>query len=168
MGVLAFLLAAMIAMRFPSRRHAGVAVPGVETQTPAVVPSAPGAWSRLTTRAGVAMQGGSLWVAFVAGAWLATPLQFIAALAAILASGASAGTQVVALVVYHVVALAFAEIPLVSALVAPDHTQAVMLRVHDWVLPDAGSSSPSWPPCWWSTASAACEARCSALPRQSG
>jgi len=100
-----------------------------------VVPSTPGAWSRLTTRAGVAMQGGSLWVAFVAGAWLATPLQFIAALAAILASGASAGTQVVALVVYHVVALAFAEIPLVSALVAPDRTQAVMLRVHDWVLP---------------------------------
>ena len=135
-GVLALLLAAMIGMRFPSRRRAGVAVPpGVETQTPAVVASAPGAWSRLTTRAGVAMQGGSLWVAFVAGAWLATPLQFVAALAAILASGASAGTQVVALVVYHVVALAFAEIPLVSALVAPDRTQAVMLRVHDWVLP---------------------------------
>ena len=81
------------------------------------------------------MQGGSLWVAFVAGAWLATPLQFVAALAAILASGASAGTQVVALVVYHVVALAFAEIPLLSQLVAPDKTQAVMLRVHDWVLP---------------------------------
>jgi len=136
-GVLALLLAAMIALRFPSRRRAQVPVPDVEARTPAVVPSTAGrgAWSRLTTRAGVAMQGGSLWVAFVAGAWLATPLQFIAALAAILASGASAGTQVVALVVYHVVALAFAEIPLVSALVAPDRTQAVMLRVHDWVLP---------------------------------
>ena len=134
-GVLALLLAAVIALRFTSRRRAQVPVPDVEARTPAVVPSTPGAWSRLTTRAGVAMQGGSLWVAFVAGAWLATPLQFIAALAAILASGASAGTQVVALVVYHVVALAFAEIPLVSALVAPDRTQAVMLRVHDWVLP---------------------------------
>jgi hypothetical protein len=134
-GVLAFLLATMIAVRFPSRRGTRVAVPDVETQPPAVVPSTPGAWSRLTTRAGVAMQGGSLWVAFVAGAWLATPLQFIAALAAILASGAPAGTQVVALAVYHVVALAFAEIPLVSALVAPDRTQTVMLRVHDWVLP---------------------------------
>src|SRR6476469_3838624 len=84
---------------------------------------------------GKAIQGQPLWGAFVAGAWLATPLQFVAALTAILASGASAGTQVVALVVYHVVALAFAEIPLVSALVAPDRTQAVMLRVHDWVLP---------------------------------
>lgn len=134
-GVLALLLAAMIAMRFPSRRGARVAVPVVEAQTQAVAPSTPGAWSRVTTWAGVAMQGGSLRVAFVAGAWLATPLQFVAALAAILASGASAGTQVVALVVYHVVALAFAEIPLASALVAPDRTQTVMLRVHDWVLP---------------------------------
>jgi hypothetical protein len=108
-GSLALLLAATIAMRFPSRRRARAAVPDVETQAPAVVPSTPGAWSRVTTRAGAAMQGGSLWVAFVAGAWLATPLQFIAALAAILASGASAGTQVIALAAYHVVALAFAE-----------------------------------------------------------
>jgi hypothetical protein len=46
-----------------------------------------------------------------------------------------ADRQTVALSVYHVVALAFAEIPLVSALVAPDRTQTVMLRVHDWVLP---------------------------------
>src|SRR4029078_11692796 len=105
------LLAAMIALRFPSRRRAQVPVPDVETRTPAVVPSTPravgagpappGAWSRLTTRAGVAMQGGSLWVAFVAGAWLATPLQFIAALAAILASGASAGNPVRAFIRSH-------------------------------------------------------------------
>ncbi|WP_123024476.1 GAP family protein [Mycolicibacterium stellerae] len=134
-GVLALLLAAMIAMRFPTRRRARVTIPDVEAQAPAMEPSTPSALSRLSTRAGDAMQGGSLWVAFVAGAWLATPLQFIAALAAILASGASAGTQVVALVAYHVVALASAEIPLLSQLVAPDKTQAVILRVHDWVLP---------------------------------
>src|SRR3954469_13720876 len=51
-GVLALLLAAMIAMRFPSRRRARVAVPDVGAQTPTVAPSTPGAWSRLTTRAG--------------------------------------------------------------------------------------------------------------------
>ena len=72
---------------------------------------------------------------FVAGVWLATPLQYVAALAAILASGTPAGTQVTAVVAYHVVALAFAEIPLLTYLVAPDRTQAVMLRVHDWVQP---------------------------------
>ncbi len=124
-GTLGLLSAGMIALRFPVRPRARV---------PAQ-PSTPTAWSRLSMRASDAMQQGSLWVAFVAGAWLATPLQFVAALAAILASGASAGTQVVALVVYHAVALAFAEIPLLSALVTPDRTQAVMLRVHDWVLP---------------------------------
>jgi hypothetical protein len=134
-GVLALLLAGMIALRLPTRRRARVAVPDVEAQASALQPSTPSALSRLSKRAGDAMQGESLWVAFVAGAWLATPLQFVAALTAILASGASAGTQVVALVVYHVVALAFAEIPLLSQLVAPDKTQAVVLRVHDWVLP---------------------------------
>ncbi len=134
-GVLALLLAGMIALRVPVRRRASVPIPVVDAHASAVPPSTPSALSRLSHRAGGAMQGGSLWVAFVAGAWLATPLQFVAALAAILASGASAGTQVVALVVYHVVALAFAEIPLLSQLVAPDKTQAVVLRVHDWVLP---------------------------------
>jgi hypothetical protein len=134
-GVLALLLAGMIALRFPAPRRASVQAPDVELQAAALQRSTPTALSRLSKRAGDAMQGESLWVAFVAGAWLATPLQFVAALTAILASGASAGTQIVALVVYHVVALAFAEIPLVSQLVAPDKTQAVMLRVHDWVLP---------------------------------
>ena len=134
-GVLALLLAGMIALRFPAPRRARVSVPDVEPQAPTLQPATPTALSRLSKRAGDAMQGGSLWVAFVAGAWLATPLQFVAALTAILASGASAGTQVVALIVYHVVALAFAEIPLLSQLVAPDKTQAVMQGVHDWVLP---------------------------------
>ena len=50
-------------------------------------------------------------MAFVAGAALATPLQYVAALAAILVSDADAATQVAALVVYHAVVLAFAESP---------------------------------------------------------
>ena len=98
------------------------------------------------------MQGGSLWVAFVAGAWLATPLQYVAALAAILATRTSAGTQVVAVVAYHVVALAFAEIPLVSQLVAPEKpkrsccacTTGYSLAVGS----SSPSSSPSWPSSW--------------------
>jgi hypothetical protein len=135
-GVLALLLAAMVAMRFPVRRRAPAATPDGEPPAVAVpTPPPPTTLSRLSTRAGDAMQGGRLWVAFVAGAWLATPLQYIAALTAILASGAPAGTQAVAVVGYHVVALAFAEIPLVGQLVAPEKTQAVILRVHDWVLP---------------------------------
>jgi hypothetical protein len=92
------------------------------------------ALSRLTARAGDALRGGSLWVAFLAGAALATPLQYVAALAAILVSDADAATQIGALIVYHLVVLAFAEIPLVSSLIAPAKTYSVMLRLHDWVI----------------------------------
>ena len=133
-GVLALLMAALIAARFPARLRARAPVPE-DAPAATLQTAAPNAFSRLSTRAGDAVQGGSLWVAFVAGAWLATPLQYVAALAAILASGASAGTQVVAVVGYHVVALAFAEIPLLTYLVKPDRTQAVIMQVHDWVQP---------------------------------
>lgn len=119
-GVLALLIAALIAMGFPRR-----------TQAPKPKNSA---LSRLTARAGDALRGGSLWVAFLAGVALATPLQYVAALAAILVSDADAATQLSALIVYHLVVLAFAEIPLVGSLIAPATTYNVMLRLHDWVI----------------------------------
>ncbi|RDH79829.1 GAP family protein [Mycolicibacterium moriokaense] len=129
-GALALLLAVLIAVRVPVRRRARV-----PDRSPAVATAEPNTLSRLSTRAGDVLKGESLWVAFVVGAWLGTPLQYVAALAAILASGASAGTQIAAVLVYQVVTLAFAEIPLVSQLIAPAKTHAVMLRIHDWVLP---------------------------------
>ena len=119
-GALALLIAGLIAVGFPRKQL-----------TPQPKNSA---LSQLTARAGKALRGGSLWVAFVAGVALATPLQYVAALAAILVSDADATTQVGALLVYHLVVLAFAEIPLVSSLVAPAKTYAVMLRLHDWVI----------------------------------
>jgi hypothetical protein len=119
-GVLALLIAALIAMGFPRRTLAR------KPENTAL--------SRLTARAGDALRGGSLWVAFLAGAALATPLQYVAALAAILVSDADAATQIGALIVYHLVVLAFAEIPLVSSLIAPAKTYSVMLRLHDWVI----------------------------------
>ncbi len=119
-GVLALLIAALIAMGFPRRTLA--------RQPKNTAPS------RFTARAGDALRGGSLWVAFLAGVALATPLQYVAALAAILVSDADAATQIGALIVYHLVVLAFAEIPLVSSLIAPAKTYSVMLRLHDWVI----------------------------------
>ena len=119
-GVLALLIAALIAMGFPRRTLA--------RQPKNTV------LSRLTARAGDALRGGSLWVAFLAGVALATPLQYVAALAAILVSDAVAAAQVGALIVYHLVVLAFAEIPLVSSLIAPATTYTFMLRLHDWVI----------------------------------
>jgi hypothetical protein len=122
-GVLAVLIAASIAMGFPRRARA---LEPKDANTSAL--------SRLTARAGNAIRGGSLWVGFLAGVALATPLQYVAALAAILVSGADAAGQFSALIVYHAVVLTFAEIPLLGSLVAPEKTYAVMLRLHDWVI----------------------------------
>jgi hypothetical protein len=115
LGVLALIIATLIAVGFRRRTN-------VRQLT------APPALSRLWERG-----GSSPWIAFLLGAWLGTPLQYIAALAAILASGADAGTQVGAVILYQVVVLALAEIPLVSGLFAPVKTQVIMSRVHDWV-----------------------------------
>jgi hypothetical protein len=119
LGAFALLIAALIAVGFPRR------APSSQPKHSAL--------SRLTARAGSALRSGSLWVAFVAGVALATPLQYVAALAAILVSDADAPAQIAALIVYHLVVLAFAEIPLVSSLIAPAATYTVMLRLHDWV-----------------------------------
>jgi hypothetical protein len=77
------------------------------------------------------LQGGSLWVAFVAGAGL-PPVAYVA-LAAIATSGAAAGTQFSAALFYTLAQLAIVEVPLVSYLAMPERTQAVMLRLHNWV-----------------------------------
>jgi hypothetical protein len=52
----------------------------------------------------------------------------------IVASGAAIGTQVSAAIAFVVVMLAVVEIALVSCLVAPAKTEAVLRPVHDWVL----------------------------------
>ena len=95
--------------------------------------AAPTAFSRLSTRALDALQAGPPWTTFALGGGITTDFRYLAALTAILASGAAVGTQVSAAALYTVVALAFAEIPIVSYLAAPARTSAVMARVHDWV-----------------------------------
>ena len=114
-GALALTIATLIAAGFRMRTRPR------QLNTPAV-------FTRLSSRVG------SPWIAFLLGGWLGTPLQYVAALAAILASGADARTQIAAVIVYQVVVLALAEIPLASSLFAPAKTQAVMSWVHDWVL----------------------------------
>lgn len=113
-GVLALVVAAVLV--------SGVRLPGSGNQ------------GRLSTWAGRLANGSSLWVAVLAGLGIALPsVDYLAALAVILASGASAGTQVGALVGFNVVAFALVEIPLLSYLVAPDRTRAAMGALHGWV-----------------------------------
>src|SRR5262245_45370028 len=113
-GVLALLAAALVAMRRQGERERGA--------------------GRLATGARRVMSGRSLWVAGVAGLGIALPsVDYLAALAIIMASGAAAATQLGALLTFNVVAFALVEIPLLAYVVAPDRTHALMTSLNDWI-----------------------------------
>jgi hypothetical protein len=128
-GVLALVLAASIVVGVSARQRTRVAVSGDDPSRQAT----PTAFSRLSTRALDALQAGPLWVSFVVGVVITTDFRYLAALTAILASGAALSTQLSAAAVYTVVALAFVEIPLACQLAAPARTRVVMSYIHDWV-----------------------------------
>ncbi len=130
MGVLALVVAASIAVGFSVRQRTPVAMPADNLSCQA----GPTAFSRLSTRALHALEAGPPWITFLVGVGISTDFRYLAALTAILASGAAMGTQVSAAAVYTVLGLAFAEIPIASQLAAPARTRAVMSHVHDWVL----------------------------------
>jgi Sap, sulfolipid-1-addressing protein len=88
---------------------------------------------RLLSLARMAWQNGSPWISFVIGVIVLPPLDGVLfALAIIVASGASLGVQVVAVIAYMIGVLAIEEIILVSNLVAPAKSEAVLRRLHDW------------------------------------
>jgi cadmium resistance protein CadD (predicted permease) len=129
MGVLALALAASIAVGSSVRQPAKVGMaPGERSDQVAA-----SAFSRLSTRALNALQSSPPWVTFLVGVTITTDFRYLAVLTAILASGTAVGTQVGAATLYTALSLAFAEIPIISQLVAPSRTSAVMSRVHEWV-----------------------------------
>jgi hypothetical protein len=120
LGVLALLIAAVLAVQVATNRLAGrrkaTGLAGLST------------WARRL------LSGRSLWVAGIAGLGIALPsVDYLAALAVIVASGTAALTQVGALVVFHVVAFALVEIPLLAYLLAPQRTRASMIALHTWI-----------------------------------
>jgi hypothetical protein len=151
LGVLVLVIAALMAVRFVTRRRARVPDDDAEKSTTVVdsdtspvarllkrgqeAPTEGGsAIQRLLARAHNAWESGALWVAAVIGFWAGpNPSLVMFSLATILASGAAIGTQIGAAVVFIVVSLAVVEIVLISNLAAPAKTQAALRRVHDWV-----------------------------------
>jgi len=133
-GVLALLLAVAMATTLVARRRGRVPQPaGVQADCPAQ-PGLPTAFSLLPARTKEALESRFLWVAFVAGLGSATnPVEFLAALAVILASGAAIGTQLAAGIAFILVVLAVVEIPLISYLATPARTEAFMLQLHNAV-----------------------------------
>jgi hypothetical protein len=112
-GLLALLIAAFLALRPARPRPDG---------------------DRLSTWTRRLADGGSLWVAAVAGLGIALPsIDYLAALAVIAASDSAAATQVGALLTFNAVAFAFVEVPLLGYLLAPVRTKAAMTSLHDWL-----------------------------------
>jgi hypothetical protein len=71
---------------------------------------------------------------FVAGMCTSTQLlEFWGAMLVILASGATAGMQVAAALVFTLVAYTITEIPLVTYLVSPAKTEAIVMGMHGWL-----------------------------------
>lgn len=127
-GVLALLVAAVLAVKVFVSRERPAESPVDSTPSPPK-PSrwAPKPLARL-------LSGGSLWVAGAAGLGIALPsVDYLAALAVILASDATATAQVGALLMFNVVAFALIEIPLAAYLLAPDATRAWMAALNDWI-----------------------------------
>lgn len=137
-GTGALVVAIAVLTAVSMRRHASSTVaptthPGQEESSTGVPPRIAAIYARLPRPVQDLVEGGALWVAFVAGIMMATPIEYAFALAAVLVSGAGTASQVVAVVVFTSIAFVIAEIPLVSHLFAPARTQAVVLHVHDWV-----------------------------------
>jgi hypothetical protein len=90
---------------------------------------------RLIGRAHNAWEDGSLWVGVVFGMGYFPPPPLVLVVDMIIVgSGAAIGTQVSATIAFVIGMLAVAEIALVSCLVAPERTQAVLRPLHDWAL----------------------------------
>ncbi len=88
----------------------------------------------LMTRTRRRLDGQSLWVAAAAGLGIALPsVDYLAALAVILASGAPVAIQVGALLMFNAIAFSLVEIPLVAYLLAPKATHAVMTALQNWI-----------------------------------
>lgn len=89
---------------------------------------------RLASRTRQLLNSRSLWTAGVAGLGIALPsVDYLAALALIVASGASIAVQLGALMLFNLVAFALVEIPLLCYLVAPDRTRAALSALYEWL-----------------------------------
>lgn len=121
-GTLALLTAAVLIVRVATARP--------REMRPARSDSASAGFS---ARAQRLLKGRSLWVAGTAGLGIALPsVDYLAALAIIVASGSATSTKIAALLTFNVAAFALVEIPLLAYLVAPDATRGFMAALHRW------------------------------------
>ena len=91
------------------------------------------AFRRLLGRLQTAWEDGALWVSFVFGlGGLPPPMLVLFVLTPIVASGSPIGTQVLAVILFVIAMFVVVEITLVSYLITPARTLAVLSPMHDW------------------------------------
>ncbi|WP_243858594.1 GAP family protein [Mycobacterium sp. DL440] len=152
MGALVLSVALLIAVRFWVRRRAQVPVPAGNTSSQGLESEGPGQISspfagvgdvtdggsairRLFGRLQRAWDSGALWVALVCGMGFLPGFPLVLFVATTVASsGATTGTQIVAVILFVVAMFAVFEVAVVSHLIAPVRTQAVLQPVHNWAL----------------------------------
>jgi Sap, sulfolipid-1-addressing protein len=131
-GVLAVSSAVLVWVRSWSRQREPLPATGGDASVLMLEPNRSTGSGRLSIRG--RLEGGSPAVAFVAGLALATPpVEYLAAMIAILATGATAAEQVGAALMFTLIAFTVAEVPLVSYLAAPTKTLAVLHRLNGWI-----------------------------------
>ncbi|MFV8230610.1 GAP family protein [Mycolicibacterium fortuitum] len=152
MGVLVLSVALLIAVRFWVRQRPRVPAPA--GNAPGEVPESEGtnqisspfagvgevteggsAIRRLFGRLQRAWDSGALWVALVCGMGFLPGFPLVLFVATtVVSSGASTGTQIFAVILFVVAMFTVFEVAVVSHLIAPARTQAVLQPVHDWAL----------------------------------
>jgi hypothetical protein len=147
-GLLALLVGALVVWGFPGllryrarTRHTepygaegdvAVTHSGTTAIGQPAVERLPG-FTKLVASAQAALRSESLWVGWIVGLAMALPpAYYLVAIAAIHASGAAAGSQILGLLMYNLVAFVVAEIPIVSFSVAPEATRARLEQFHAW------------------------------------
>jgi Sap, sulfolipid-1-addressing protein len=133
-GLVVLSIAAFIAIRFSVRQRAQPPMADGGPTASVLQPGAPTAVGRLLARFRDVLKRGGLWVAFGAGLVSGPAWQdVVLALSVTAASGADLGTQVSVAITFLLVMLALVEIPLIGYLVTPAKSEAVMLRLLNWV-----------------------------------
>jgi hypothetical protein len=90
-------------------------------------------FARLGPRAQAALRDDSPWIAWIAGVAVGLPtVYYLAAIADILKTDSSVGLQLVALIVFNVIAFSVVEIAIGSFVAAPEATRAHLERLSSW------------------------------------
>ena len=129
-GVLAVSLAVLLAVRLATRQRAPA--PASDGGSAALLPQPESKPRGLSIRE--RLERNSLATAFVAGLALATPpVEYIAAIIAIVTVEPTVATQFAAALGFTLVAFTVVEVPLVTYLLAPAQTLAVVQRMNGWI-----------------------------------